>query len=549
MPNNPSAIFYNGNIHTMNDKHEIYQAMAIINDKILSLGSTENILSLKGNHTKIYNLNERTVIPGLIDTHTHIFSVGLGELHEEKFIPCSIDELLEHTKKQVKVIGPGEWVYFHNTYPTRLKEYRFPTIKELDSVAPNNPVYVDGAYAGQANTCLLNLLDINNNTPDPPGGKFIKDKETGKLTGLLFRCNHIVREHYKTKTATLHEIKKGFENIQTEYNKLGITSVIEGSTNEANANALNELYEEDRLSIRTVLTGMISPDDPSGKNLTDLKSIIRIPSKWGKLSFAKITLDGGILTGTAYMRKPYNDKIGVFGIDFDNFKGIIQYNAEELVNFIDTAFNTDLQMTAHCIGDGATDILLDAYELYQNKNNIKNKRYSIIHCDFTDDKTLERIKNLGLSILFQPAWHYVDANVLNKVLDKETMDTFLPYNKFVGMNIKAASGSDHMIKYDPLLSQNPYNPYHALYNMVSRKTRLGNTIGADNTISRYDALAMYTKNASYASFDEDVKGTLEVGKVADFVALSCDYFNCPVEDIKNISSCMTVVGGKIVHSK
>lgn len=530
----------------MNESKDKYNAMAVSGGRILAIGTNEQILSLRNENSKVYNLEERVVIPGLIDTHTHIFWVALGELYGEVFIPLSVKDLLEYTKKQVKSLNPGEWIYFRNTYPTRLKEYRFPTIEELDSVAPNNPVYVDGAYAGQANSYLLNMLGIDEKTPDPPSGKFIKNKTTGRLTGLLFRCGDIIKKYYKENNASTDEIKKGFQNIQSEYNKLGITSVIDGNAGKKDVRAINELYDEGKLSLRVVLTGLMSPNDPSGSILKNLESSLTTAREWAKLSFAKIIVDGGILTGTSYMRKPYNDRIGLFGIELDDFKGILQYDTKELASFINTAFNLRLQMTAHCIGDAAVDILLDAYELYHSKESIKDRRYSIIHADFTDKDTLSRIKNLGLSVLFQPAWHYMDGDILKKVLDGETMRSFLPYKEYLDMGIHAASGSDHMIKYDSLLSQNPYNPYLALYNMVTRKTILGTAVGEKQAISRYDALAMYTKYASYVSFDENIKGTLEVGKLADFAVLSHDYFSCPEEDIKAIHSVMTVVDGEVV---
>ncbi len=573
MKEKPSTIYYNGNIHTMANKKDVYSAMAILNGKIMALGTDDEVISLKGKNTIVYDLKNHVVVPGLIETHTHIFRVGLSELHEEKFIPTSVKELLEYIKGKAKVIKPGEWIYFHNTYPTRIKEYRFPTLKELDDVAPNNPVYVDGAYAGQANSYALRILNIDENTPEPNDSKFIRDKQSGKLTGLLFRYSHIVRKAFGSGNHNIEDIKQGFLNIQANYHKLGITSVIDAMSSEDDIKALNELYEEGKLGLRTILTGLVSSVDSAEENLENLKTLLAIPPEWSKLCFCKVMVDGGILTGTSYMRKPYDDKSGIFGINFEDFRGIIQYNISQLLEFIHIAFKTGLQMTAHCIGDAAIDVLLDAYEsyescqtgnniniyqkknsiyheemnIYRKKNSIKNKRYSIIHCDFTDDYTLERIKNLNLSVLFQPAWHYMDGDILSKVLDSETMESFMPYKKFVDMNISASAGSDHMIKYDSMLSQNPYNPFISLYNMVTRKTRLGTIIGSENCISRYDALAMYTSKASYISFDEKNKGTLEVGKNADFAVLSHDYFNCHKEEIKNISSIITVVDGNVVN--
>ncbi len=541
-------IFINGQIHSMDNRKNIYQAIAISGERISALGTNAEILKLKKDSTIVYDLKGKTTIPGIIDTHSHLFRVAVSELKEEVFMPTSVKELTDFIKEAVKSLPKGEWLYFRNIYPTRLKEYRFPTLSELDEAAPNNPVYADGAYAGQANSYALRLLGIEESTPNPKIGRFIRDK-SGKLTGGLFLCSDMVRKLLKPDTFSVEDYKKGILNLQHKYNQLGITSVVDGGTDEYPIKAFNDLYTEGKLTVRAVFTCNSPSIELGSSKLTKLRNAISTPEEWGKLSFYKIPLDGGILTGTAYMRTPYIDRSGVFGIDIDNFRGIIRKSAEEIVEYIDAAYNNNLQMTAHCIGSGAIDVFLDAYEIYQKKNNIKDKRFSIIHCDFTDSNTLKRIKELGLFILFQPAWHYCDGDILTQVLDNDAINTFQPYKQYIESGVDAAAGSDHMVKYDSVLSQNPYNPYLSLYNMVTRKTRAGVAIGTEHCVSRDEALSFYTSKAAAASFDEDFKGTLEVGKAADFAVLSNDYFTCAEDEIKKITSDLTVVGGKIAYCK
>jgi len=543
----PDKIFYNGRIYSMDNKNSLYEAIAIYKDKILSIGTDREILNMKAAGTELFDLKGHAAIPGIIETHSHIFSAGLSELKGEKFIPQSVKELLDYIRENVIYKRPGEIFYFSHIYPTRLKEYRFPTLKELDEAAPDNPVCIDGMYAVQVNSYALGMLGIDENTPEPAIGKFIRDTESGKLTGLLFRCGEILSNLRKSADGSIEDIVEGFKKIQFNYNKYGITSVIDGITDESYIKALNVIFNEGSLNLRISLTAKVTCANSAMQRIRSMKSLLELPSEWGRLSFLKVSVDGGILTGTAFMRKPYHDQIGMFGINNDHFRGIISYTSEELVGFIDAAFKSGLQMTAHCIGDAATDLLLDAYEMYQKKENINNRRFTILHCDFTDRETLHRIKKMNLCVLFQPAWKYMDGDILIKVLDAETMHSFLPYKQYINMQISAAAGSDHMVKYDPLLSQNPYNPFLALYNMVTGKTRFGTCIDPENCISRKEALAMYTRNAAYAAFDESCKGTLEAGKFADFAILSDDYFNCEEEKIKNICSEMTVAGGKIVY--
>lgn len=525
--NVPDRLFVNGRIYTMASKSTVAEALAIKGDTIRAIGSTRDILKLKGRDTEVIDLGGKAVIPGLIDSHTHIFWTGVSELYGELFIPESVEELIEYVQSRTRELPKGEWIHLKNVYPTRLKEYRYPTTKELDSVSPDHPVFVDGAYAGRANSYAMKIAGIDKTTPTRQAIAAIK-------------------EHINERELTLEDHKRGIQNIQKEYNKFGITSAVDGISSHIGIRAANQLYSEDGLSVRMTFTNVVGNEETAPEEMAGFKEAIELPEKWGKLAFMKIMLDGGILTGTSYMRRPYIDNIGIFGMG-DGFRGIINQDTKSVKEFIDVAYREGYQMTAHCIGDGALDILLQAYMDYQEIEDIRDRRFSIIHGDFTDDEALKIIKDLGLVLLFQPAWHFKDAAILKKVLDEETFDSFLPYSKYVDAGIAAAAGSDHMVKYDPLLSQNPYHPFWALYNMVTGNTLAGDPIGAQYKISREDALRYYTLGGAYATFDEDIKGSLEPGKLADFAVLSEDYFTCPDENIPNIKSIHTVIGGNTVY--
>jgi predicted amidohydrolase YtcJ len=209
------------------------------------------------------------------------------------------------------------------------------------------------------------------------------------------------------------------------------------------------------------------------------------------------------------------------------------------------AYDNRLQMTAHCIGDAAVDELLAAYEEVDHKNAIGKRRFTMIHADFTDQQVLYKMKDLGILILSQPAWHYMDGDLMLEVGDKEATDSFLPYRAMEDIGICVSAGSDHMAKHDPNTACNPYNPFIGMYSMITRKTRTGKEVYPEQKVSRYSALKAYTVNGAYASFDEDKKGTLEAGKLADMVLLSKDFFTCPEDEIPGITSELTIVGGKI----
>jgi len=541
-------IFYNGKIFSGDDNGNTYEAIAVCGDKTHALGTSEDILALKENTTKVIDLEGKTVIPGLIDTHTHFSSSALTEVRGELFIPGSVKELLEHIRRKVPQIPKGEWLYFGCVYPTRLEEHRYPTLQELDEAAPDNPVYINGAYAGQANACALKLAGIDEST-GPETGMICRDEKTGKINGRLFGCGHLVTNCITNPPYTEEEVVEAIVMLQREYNRLGITSVIDAATAFGHLSAYNKLYSQKKLNIRVVYSFVAPKTENINTEVTLFRNMINTPAEWGKLSFMKVFLDGGMLTGTSYMRKPFKENYNIFGMSDRSYRGFIGYKKEELVRYIQKACDIGLQMTAHSIGNAATDRLVEAYEEVNNCNPIIGKRFSIIHATFTDIQTLHRLKRLGLTLISQPAWHYKDAAVISRVLEEDIMRAFLPYRDMELLGIAVSAGSDHMMKHNSFLSQNPYNPYLGLYNLITRKTWKGEVFQPEQKVSRRTALKMYTENGAFASFDEQQKGTLEVGKLADMVVLSKDFFTCSEEEIPFIESELTIVGGRIVYKK
>lgn len=541
-------ILFNGKIFGGDSNGNVYEAIAVCGDKIYALGTSADILALKECITTVIDLEGKTVIPGLIDSHTHFSSAALTEVRGEFFIPGSVKELLDQIRWKVTKIKKGEWLYFGGVYPTRLEELRYPTLQELDEAAPDHPVYIDGAFAGQANAFALKLAGIDEKTR-PGTGTICIDENTGKINGRLITCGHLVKNCIVNSSYTKEEVVKAIEMLQKEYNRLGITSVIDAATSLGHINAYNTLYLQKKLNIRLVYSFVAPKEENVGTEVSAFRNEINTPAEWGKLTFMKIFLDGGILTGTSYMRKPFKEDHSLFGISDSMYRGFIGYTKEKLVRYIQKACEIGLQMTAHCAGDAATDRFVEAYIEVNHNTSIISKRFSIIHANFTDIKTLQRIKRLGLTLISQPAWHYKDADVISRVLEEDAMNTFLPYSDMELLDVNVSAGSDHMMKHDSFLSQNPYNPYLGLYNLITRKTWKGELIHPEQRVSRRTALKMYTENAAYASFDDKLKGTLEVGKLADMAVLSSDYFTCSEEELPFIESELTIVGGRIVYKK
>jgi len=265
-------------------------------------------------------------------------------------------------------------------------------------------------------------------------------------------------------------------------------------------------------------------------------------------------MDGGILTGTAYLREPWAKKYPdraeeVYGITDPSYRGVLLVTKEQLVPVVSIANELGWKFTAHSTGGGGADIMLDAYEEVDKLKSIKERRFSIIHGNFFTPESIKKMKKLGVYADAQPAWFYKDADVMKYILGEQRIKAFHPYKSLFSEGVIVNGGSDHMIQFDPNTSTNPYNPFLSMWSVITRKTERGSIINIEEALSREEALKMYTINNALASFEENIKGSIEAGKLADMVILSDDILTCPVDNIKNIKVEMTMVGGKIVYEK
>jgi predicted amidohydrolase YtcJ len=271
--------------------------------------------------------------------------------------------------------------------------------------------------------------------------------------------------------------------------------------------------------------------------------------KWVRIGSLKIILDGGILTGTAYMREPWGEKAKeIFGIEDPEFRGVVNYTRKDLLTIVTVANEFNWSFTAHATGGGSVDLLLDVYDEVNRLKSIKDRRFSIIHGNFFTDEAIKKMNELGVYANLQPAWFYKDAEAMEYILSKETFRTFHPNRSMIDAGVIINGGSDHMVKWDANTSINPYNPFLGMWTMVTRGTERGKVITPEEAISREEALKIYTINNAYASFEESIKGSIEPGKLADMAILTDDILTCPVDKIKEIEAAMTILGGNIIYS-
>lgn len=527
-------LYINGEFHAMDIARNVFSALLEDGGKISDVGESDALLA-KYPDAEVIELGGKCVIPGIIDTHTHIFAAAYSEKTRELFIPKSVSELLENLRERVKCLKAGEWVVYKNTYPLRLRELRYPTKAELDAAAPDNPVSVDGYYSTMLNTKALETIDFDS----LPKGSGIEYDKNGEMTGLI-KCGN----PYVTSFVDFGDgdEKDAVRKLMREYNKCGITMGINAMGSVADMKLMKELYDsgEQNLRVRYTLPAVDAIAKEAVETDTGDKEFARV-------EFLKNFLDGGFLTGTAYMEHPYHGLYEIFGIDThgEDDYGMILLTEEELAEKIRLARKYGLKYGAHCVGSGASQRLLNAYKIVNAEEPIKGERHTLIHADFMDGDMIADANDMGISVLFQPAWHYLDAPYLDKFLHQKDMERFMKYTTIQTADLSAA-GSDHMVKMDPNESVNPYNPFLGMYDMVTCRAQDGKVYGASAVVGREHALIAYTRDAARVCFDEDLIGTLEIGKRADFAVLNNNYFTCPEEEIPEIRADMTVLDGRRV---
>ena len=549
---NPSdMIILNGKILTVDAQFTIAEALAIKDDKIIAVGSNQTISKLADRHSTIIDAAGRTVIPGLIDAHLHPEKASLSEI--ESTIPDvhSISELLDWIKTQTNTKQEGEWIIFPKMFFTRLIDLRQATLSELDSVAPLHPVFLNGSFGGMINTAAMQVSGIDDKTVHRG---ILKDEKTGKLSGFIRASAFNLLQIPPPKVFTPQEREDALLSMFKRYNQYGITSLCSGSGDFESFAMYRDLGAQDKLTLRVCQNILLRPDSEGQTDmLIDTSNHFNFVSgdgdKWATIGALKVYLDGGILTGTAYLREPWGDRArSIFGVRDTTYRGVVNYSLEELLAIVTAANEIGWKFTAHSTGGGGVDLLLDVYEKVNEIKSIKDKRFSIIHGNFFTDLAIQRMSELGVYADMQPAWFYKDADAMKYILGEERIETFHPYRSMLDAGVVVNGGSDHMVKWDADASINPYNPFLAMWTVVTRTTQRNTVIMPSEAITREEALRMYTINNAYASFEETIKGSLEPGKLADLAILSDDLLDCPANQIKDIQSELTIVGGKIVYT-
>ena len=387
---------------------------------------------------------------------------------------------------------------------------------------------------------------------DHPG--IIRDSKSGEFTGII-RSSAFKLLAMPARSELSAEQQLGdLQGLLKIYNSVGITSICVGSGSTKDLHMFQSLRDKDALTVR-IYQNIRIPFDPQD-SLDEMRTALDqlgyhtgTGDDWVRVGALKAVIDGGVLTGTAYLREPWGlAGREIYGITDPNYRGVLMLTKEELVRMITVANEKDWKFTSHVTGGGGVDILLNAIEEVSQTQSVAGKRFSIIHGNFYTLESIEKMKNLGVYADMQPAWFLKDADLLHKVLGEDRMKTFHPYKALFDAGIIVNGGSDHMVKLDPRTAINPFNPFLSMWSVITRKTERGTTYFPTQALTRRQALSMYTINNAFASFEEDRKGSIEPGKMADLAVLSADILSCADEKIREIQVVLTMVDGKVVFN-
>jgi predicted amidohydrolase YtcJ len=527
-------ILTNGKVITMDAQESISQAIAVKFGKIIAVGKNSDIAKFVGKETETMDLMGKTVIPGFIDSHGHFLNEGSSreiytDLSEEAGIHSSHD-IQQVLKEQVKQTPIGEWIFGYQEDDSKLEEKRHPNKLELDKVSKSHPILITtvGGHFWMANSKAFELAGITKDSPDPTGGKFDRDPQSGELTGGLHEeAYNLLRPEGPPKPSR-NQSYLGGKQILSECSSVGLTCVYD-LVSRSEIRAAIDLKNAGELPIRVRMDVSIDLLD----ELDKLGIYRGLGDAWVRICGIKFFFDGAISARTAAVSEPYLDK--------PNFFGVMATTKEIATRLLTKAYEKGFRISAHANGDHAIKIYLDIMELLQKKYPRSDPRNRDIHCSVINEELVKKIKELDILPTIFGAYAYYHGDKLIPSFGRDRLENMFAARSFLDAGILVSAHSDHPCS--------PFPPLMAIHSLVNRITKAGKPIGKSQQISVFEALKLYTINAAYHSFDEDILGSIEPNKLADLVILEEDILTIPPERIRQIPIYMTIIEGKIIFQR
>ncbi len=529
-------LFFDGNIYTVHDKNPSAQAVAVRKDRIVFVGSNEG--AKKFHAARTVDLGGKTMLPGLTDSHCHILGIGERELTLNLEGTTTLEDFLAKVKQRVAQTPRDKWITGRGWIETFWKPPQFPTRQDLDKIAPNNPVYLTRAdgHASVANSAALKLARIDKNTVDPFGGQILKTN--GEPLGMLLdNAQDLVEKNIPKPTQADRE-----QALLTGINReigLGWCEIQNAGSHKEDVALIKKAFESGKVKIRFV-NAVFGPGEDARNFLKEGATLNAFDHHFTQRTI-KVIFDGALGSRGAALLRPYNDA--------PETSGYLTEKPEELKPMFEEALRRGIQVETHAIGDRANRLILDLYEaalkaVPPEQRKIREPRWRVEHAQIVDPADIPRFAKLGVIPSMQPSHAISDLFFAPKRLGMDRLAGAYAWQSFLKSGSIICGGSDAPVERG--------EPMIEFYAAVARKSIKGESGGGwhpEQAVSREQALKMFTIWPAFAAFEENDKGSIEVGKLADFTLLSQDIMKIPEREILKTRCAMTVIGGEIVYQR
>lgn len=542
-------VLRNGKIVTLESGNPQAQALAARGGKIAAIGTNQQIQSFIGPSTKVIDLGGRLAIPGFIEGHGHFMGLGSSKMVLNLRDVKNWDQIVSMVAAAAREAKPGTWILGRGWHqakwdpPPSPNVQGFPVHDALSKVSPHNPVLLTHAsgHAGFANAEAMRLAGIDRNTPNPPGGEILKDPQ-GNPIGLLnetaqqlaSRALNNYRSHLPSEEIAA-EARQQVDLAVRECLSKGVTTFQDAGSSFATVDLLKTLANENKLGLRL----WVMLREPNARLASNLSKyyMLGVGDQHLTVRAIKRQIDGALGSRGAWLLAPYSD----LPAGTPNISGMNTEDLGDIRKTAELAINNGFQLCVHAIGDRANREVLNIYEAaFKEHPDKKNLRWRIEHAQHIDPADIPRFGLLGVIAAMQGIHCTSDAPyVIARLGHKRAEEGAYVWQKLMKSGAVVSNGTDTPVE--------DVDPIASFYASVSRKLKGGSVFFPDQRMSRMEALRSYTVNNAYSAFEEDSKGSLKVGKLADITVLSKDILTIPEDEIPTAKVAYTIVGGKVMY--